>query len=198
MTKVANRAFYVVNHVGIWVLGRKAVIYGEHRVARRCQEVRAIGLAAALAVTALITAAVDDDGDGVNARPLRSVIVHGELLAIGLAIDQSFLRRFPRIGGAGRKHQKRCSEDQFRSGPGHRRSIANPLCDDVSRTGSPRLRLSIRGPEFAFGQKFTELRRCGKFLRCPYDGRSAIIKENGETSCLEHSTRRWHPTRPDR
>ena len=102
MTKVANGAFDVVNHVGIWVLGRKAVIDGKHRVSRRRQEVRAIGLAAALAVAALVTAAVDDDGDGMNARPLRSVIVHGELLAIGLAVDQSVLGRLPRLGGANR------------------------------------------------------------------------------------------------
>src|ERR1035438_916567 len=117
MTKVADGALDVVNHIGIRVLRSETVIDGKDRVAGWREKVRAISFAAALAIAALIAAAVDDDGDGMNARPCRGVIVHGEVLAVGLAIDQPLLRRLARIRGISWQ-QKRGGKDPFRFG-GH-------------------------------------------------------------------------------
>src|ERR1019366_1008993 len=80
--------------------------------------------AAALAVSALIAAAVNDDGDGMNSGPLRGIVVHGELLAVGLAIEQAFLGRRPGVGGGqagGQENHHERGGDRFCWGQAHAR-----------------------------------------------------------------------------
>ena len=99
MAQEADGTLDVVHHVGVGILRCETVVDGKDCVSGRSEEVGAVGFAAALAVTALIAAAVNDDGDGMNARPLRGIVVHGELLAVGFAIEQAFLGRRPGVGG---------------------------------------------------------------------------------------------------
>jgi len=98
-TEVADGALDVLDHVGVGVFGGDAVIDGEDGVACRGEEVGYIGFAAGLAVSAVVAAAVNDDGDGMRGGAFGGVVVHGEGLAVGGSVEDAVLRGCAQFGG---------------------------------------------------------------------------------------------------
>src|SRR5271155_1220475 len=98
MADIADSALNVVDHVRVRILWSQAVVDGEDRVACWREEVGTISFATALAGSALVAAAVDDDDNRVRAGAFGGIVVHGKLLTVGCAVEDAVLSGCARGG----------------------------------------------------------------------------------------------------